>query len=193
MIQCPNCNSTYLEGTLFCEECGAALDMGLLASDKRTDPLRGDQDFQDTQKHRGTGPVGPAASSDVTPDARRVPSGSFGLWIANSRRRESFEMNGEIVIGRLDSANLVFPDLDLTSDGGFEGGVSRRHSRITFRDGIPYVEDLDSTNHTYLNDMRLEPLTPHSLRHGDELRLGSMLLRVELPQTRDLPWAENEE
>jgi pSer/pThr/pTyr-binding forkhead associated (FHA) protein len=126
---------------------------------------------------------GTAAASGTSPDdSVEIPPGSIALWIAGSDRRQIFEVGKEILIGRLDTANRVFPDLDLTADGGLEGGISRRHSRITFRDDTPYVEDLQSTNHTYLNDIRLEPLVPHPLQHGDELRLGSTLLRVELPQ-----------
>jgi hypothetical protein len=186
VIQCPSCGATYLEGTLFCEECGTALSADLLADDKRTDPLRGGPVFQPGP---GTGfmgstmpPVEPDMASGTSSDQAKLPPGSFALRIASNNRRQIFEMDKEILIGRLDSANRVFPDLDLTADGGVEGGVSRRHSRISFRDGVPYVEDLKSTNHTYLNDMRLEPLVPHPLRHGDELRLGSTLLLVELPQ-----------
>jgi len=182
VIRCPNCNATYLEGTLFCEDCGTALSTALLSDEKRTDPLRGGPDFQATGP--GTGPVGIEATPDAPPGPVAIPPGSFALWIANSHRRQIFETNQQILIGRLDSANRVFPDLDLTPDGGFEGGVSRRHARITFRDGTLYLEDLESTNHTHLNNVRLDPLLPQSLQHGDELRLGSMLLRVELPHPK---------
>jgi hypothetical protein len=180
MIQCPHCNATYLEGTLFCETCGAALSIDLLANEKQTDPLRSESD---QWRARGaTGPVGEAEAPGSPPDLAEIPPGAFALWIANRQRRQTFEMNAEILIGRLDSANNVYPELDLTADGGFEEGVSRRHARITFRDGIPYIEDLKSTNFTYLNNVRLEPLTPRPMHHGDELRLGTVLLRVELPQ-----------
>ncbi len=179
MIRCPSCNATYLEGTLFCEECGATLHKDLLAGERQTDPLRGRQVAHERpdEVERGKKVVSPG-----TPfGAVELAPGSFALWIANSGRRQIFELGREILIGRADTANQVFPDLDLTSDGGIEGGVSRRHACITFRDGVPYVEDLNSTNHSYLNNVRLEPLMPRALHHGDELRLGMILLRIELP------------
>ncbi|MBU0490844.1 MAG: FHA domain-containing protein [Chloroflexi bacterium] len=176
MIECPNCKTQYLDGTLFCEECGVALNLELLASDKRTDPLRGMSTARDTH----TGPMRVPSSPGQSIEPIEIPLGSMALWIANSRRRQLFATGPEILIGRLDSANQVVPDLDLTADGGFEGGVSRRHSRIVFRDGQPYIEDLNSTNHTYLNGEALEPLMPYAIQSGDELRLGSMLLRVEM-------------
>ena len=186
MIQCPHCNAAYLEGTLFCEACGAALSIDLLVNEKQTDPLRSERSERsepDQWRARGaTGPMGEAGVPGGPPDLAEMPPGTFALWIANSQRRQTFETNAEILIGRLDSANNVYPELDLTADGGFAEGVSRRHARITFRDGIPYIEDLKSTNFTYLNNVRLEPLTPRPMHHGDELRLGTVLLRVELPQ-----------
>lgn len=179
MIQCPNCKASYLEGTLYCARCGAALVTDSSA-DKSTDPLFEDAIFQGGP---GTAPMKEASSTSGTQpgDAVEIPPGSFAVWIANSNRWQFFELDKEILIGRLDSANQIFPNLDLTADGGSEGGISRRHSRITFRDGVPYVEDLKSTNHTYLNGVQLTPLVPHPLQHHDELRLGSMLLRVEFP------------
>ena len=183
MIRCPHCNATYLEGTLFCETCGAALSMDLLADEKQTDPLRSERSESDRKgAMSATGPMGGAAAPANLPDLAELSPGMFALWIANSQRRQTFSMNTEVLIGRLDSANNISPELDLTTDGGFEGGVSRRHARIIFRNGIPYIEDLKSTNHTYLNNVCLEPLTPRPIHHGDELRLGAVLLRVEMPQ-----------
>ena len=178
MIHCPNCNALHLEGTLFCAECGAALYQDLLAREKQTDPLRG----QKTRGQRPGVPSRPPLYPDQASGAVELAPDSLALWIANSGRRQVFAADREILIGRADAAHQVFPDLDLTPDGGIEGGVSRRHARIIFRQGQPYVEDLNSTNHSYLNNVCLEPLTPQVLHHGDELRLGMILLRVELPQ-----------
>lgn len=180
MIQCPKCKTSYLAGTLFCGKCGTILDADSSTDGKSTDPLSDGPIFQGGP---GTAPVREtSAAVETSPDdSIEIPPGSLALWIANSNRRQFFEVDKEILIGRLDSANRIFPDLDLTADGGPEGGISRRHSRITFRDGIPYVEDLKSTNHTYLNGVELESLVPYRLQHQDELRLGSVLLRVEFP------------
>lgn len=177
MIRCPNCNHTYLDGTLFCAACGAALSTDLLADEKQTDPLCSEQD----RRGIGTRPMDPTTVAAETSASEEVPPGTLAVWVVPSQRRQLFEMNSELLIGRLDSANGVYPNLDLTTDGGFEGGVSRRHARITFRDGVPYLEDLKSTNHTYLNNVCLEPLIPYPLHHGDEVRVGTMLLRVALP------------
>ena len=50
--------------------------------------------------------------------------------------------------------------------------VSRIHARLTEEDGMIYVEDLHSTNGTYLNDLLLEPHERMRLKKGDILQFG---------------------
>ena len=66
-----------------------------------------------------------------------------------------------------DGATLGRGDVEIRLDDPF---ASSRHARIT-REGHTFViEDLGSTNGTYLND---EPLNgPAPLHHGDRIRIG---------------------
>lgn len=82
----------------------------------------------------------------------------------------------EIIIGREDPVNNIFPDIDLTDHGGDEGGVSRRHARVYMRGDQFFIEDLNSTNYTYVNQEKLAPGQPHPLNNGDEIRLGKVRL-----------------
>src|SRR5688572_16321161 len=54
--------------------------------------------------------------------------------------------------------------------------VSRRHARVNPSAGTALIEDLDSTNGTYVNDQAVTG--PHTLVPGDRVRLG--LTVVEL-------------
>ncbi|RLC74529.1 MAG: hypothetical protein DRI81_13630, partial [Chloroflexi bacterium] len=63
-----------------------------------------------------------------------------------------------------------------TDHGGDEGGVSRRHARIFVQGTQILVEDLNSTNYTYVSQQRLTPGQPHPLNDGDELRFGRVKL-----------------
>ena len=56
-------------------------------------------------------------------------------------------------------------------------GIASKHARIEFRDKKPYLEDLGSTQGVIVNDRRM---SKHSrgLRHGDLIRMGDNLLRV---------------
>ncbi len=54
--------------------------------------------------------------------------------------------------------------------------VSRLHCRLTVTSGGLEIEDLRSTNGTWVNDRRVKR-TP--LTHGDLVRIGRVVLRVE--------------
>jgi len=82
----------------------------------------------------------------------------------------------EIIIGREDPVSGVFPDIDLTDHGGDEGGVSRQHARIFVQGSQVFIEDLNSTNYTHINQQKLMPGQPHPLNSGDEVRLGRVKL-----------------
>lgn len=53
-----------------------------------------------------------------------------------------------------------------------DNSVSRIHARIIEENGGIYIEDLHSTNGTYLNDMLLEPHERVKLKKGDILQFG---------------------
>ncbi|GAB5491261.1 MAG: hypothetical protein Phog2KO_14760 [Phototrophicaceae bacterium] len=77
-----------------------------------------------------------------------------------------------IVIGRTGGVGV---NLDTSPFQGRELGVSRIHAEISFDKGTYYVRDLRSTNGTWLNNDRLEPLVPQAISAGDQLRLGHCL------------------
>ena len=57
--------------------------------------------------------------------------------------------------------------------------VSRRHALVTVFDDGARVNDLGSTNGTWVNGARVSP-DPHPLLEGDELRVGGTRLRLLL-------------
>jgi FHA domain len=72
----------------------------------------------------------------------------------------------ELLIGRHPSCDVVMTD----------DTVSRRHARLTFRDGAWIVRDLDSTNGTRVNGKHVGRCR---LQLGDQLALGNQLLRID--------------
>ncbi len=54
--------------------------------------------------------------------------------------------------------------------------TARLRARVFRRSGELWIEDLGSTNGTYLNDERLE--SPSRLRRGDRVKVGSTILEV---------------
>ena len=55
--------------------------------------------------------------------------------------------------------------------------VSSRHAQITPADGGAWVEDLGSTNGTFVNGSRIDTISP--LAFGDELQIGQVRLRLD--------------
>jgi pSer/pThr/pTyr-binding forkhead associated (FHA) protein len=102
------------------------------------------------------------------------------LNIGDKKREVEVPLNKAIHMGRLDPASDVFPEVDLTEDNGLEKGVSRRHARILKREGTVVVEDLGSINGTFINGKRLAPYLPETLKDGDSLQLGRLLIEIKL-------------
>jgi len=58
--------------------------------------------------------------------------------------------------------------------------VSRLHARIEARNGVPWIEDLDSTNGVFVDGTRVGTALLHD---GARVRLGSLTLEVRVPST----------
>ena len=54
--------------------------------------------------------------------------------------------------------------------------MSQLHARVFLRDDVAYVEDLGSTNGTYLNTRKVSSAVP--LQRGDKLKIGSTVMEV---------------
>ena len=74
--------------------------------------------------------------------------------------------SGTMSIGRSSASDIVLRNDDYASG---------RHAQITRHGGLLYVEDVDSTNGTYVNDRKAVGATP--LRSGDRVRVGSTTFR----------------
>ena len=57
-----------------------------------------------------------------------------------------------------------------------DSSVSRMHARITREGKEYYLEDLNSTNGTFKNGLRLQPYEKRKLESGDELKCGRVTL-----------------
>lgn len=114
---------------------------------------------------------------DVLPEA--VSEEEFGRTIyieekALDKERGLYRENGELlvklenfpfVIGKKrDSVNLVLNDYS----------ISRVHARIVEIGGEHYLEDLNSTNGTFKNGLRLQPYEKRKLEEQDEVRFGKL-------------------
>ncbi|MBS1810624.1 MAG: protein kinase [Acidobacteria bacterium] len=87
------------------------------------------------------------------------------------------DVEGEHLIGRPDPSSGSMPAIDLSRYDRV-GGVSRRHAKIIARGQRFIIEDLGSSNGTFINDrIRLQAQMQHVLQSGDLVRLGSTSLK----------------
>jgi pSer/pThr/pTyr-binding forkhead associated (FHA) protein len=98
--------------------------------------------------------------------------------IGESSRTLTLPLDEPILIGRADPERGVYPALDLSCDNAGECGVSRRHALIEVTDADIVLTDLGSTNGTLLNTFPIPPDLPYSLRNGDRIHIGSLLIQV---------------
>lgn len=88
--------------------------------------------------------------------------------VQGAQTGESAELAaGTVLIGRGADCQLLLDD----------DYVSTRHARVVTADGGVYVEDLGSTNGTYVNGARITAPTTISL--SDTVRIGKSILKLE--------------
>jgi pSer/pThr/pTyr-binding forkhead associated (FHA) protein len=85
----------------------------------------------------------------------------------------------DVVVGRTDPVDGIFPDVDLTSHDTLTG-VSRRHARLHAQGGQWFIRDLNSTNYTIVNRQRLQPDQDFLIEPGDEIRFGLLTVVFQM-------------
>ena len=73
----------------------------------------------------------------------------------------------EVTLGRAAGCTVTLAD----------NYASQLHARVFRRDGTLHVEDLGSTNGTYLNGKKVTTAVP--LKRGDQLKVGATVFEVE--------------
>lgn len=129
------------------------------------------------------GASGSRAVSAAAAEAKHSPLEAHARLTINRGRSAGKEFpvhEDEAYIGRWDADSGIFPDVDLDADDP-EAKVSRRHARITCRAGQYFIEDLGSTNGTFINrGRRLLPGDRQPLSDGDEIIIGKTFLRFQI-------------
>ena len=113
------------------------------------------------------GPVAPAPTAD--PKGRRGRKGkATQLTVVEpaDQRGRVFPVAEELTVGRAAGCGVTIDDTY----------ASQLHARLFRRDGQVFVEDLGSTNGTFLNDAKVTG--PSAMGRGDRLKVGNTVLEL---------------
>jgi hypothetical protein len=114
-----------------------------------------------------SGPQGPASPNGSTHQGKRRKSMHLKVLEPASIKGRAFALDSEATIGR--GAGCA-----ISLDG--DRFVSTIHARVFPYDGEVWIEDLGSTNGTYVNAERVQ--APTALRKGDIVQVGGVVMEV---------------
>ena len=98
-------------------------------------------------------------------NSKKIPTLSVQLLEIEPESVHLYNLS-QLMIGRDPTCDVCLPN-EL---------VSAQHARLSYHHNQWWVEDLQSTNGTYLNDERV--YTPTVLISGDELRCGKINMKI---------------
>jgi hypothetical protein len=195
MTICERCGTENLGGSRYCDECGAALWL----TGNEGEVAKGGPQGNGSQPNGSGAPArrepslalanssGPKSAVISEPETsapvaggKRRPHATLVIERGSSAGKKFLLIEKDANIGRWDADGGIFPDVDLDSDDP-EAKVSRRHARISLNDGQYLIEDLGSTNGTFVNrGRRLAPGNRYPIKDGDEIIVGKTFLRFRV-------------
>src|SRR5262249_52980174 len=108
---------------------------------------------------RDARPMSPRKAARAAPSQLRIVD-------PEPERGRSFALSDELTVGRAAGCQVTVDDTY----------VSQLHARVFSRDGQLFVEDLGSTNGTYLNRKKVSG--PMVMHRGDRLQVGNTVMEL---------------
>ena len=162
---CPACQRKNTSDVTHCIYCGTLL--------KASIPKH-------TVTTKGVQITPPGSAPQVAGCAQlqeQLADDSIALLVVGSSEPLIIHHLTSVVFGRGESPpGVEFVDLAQISDMVL--GISRQHARITRENSAYWLEDMHSTNGTWLNRKRLVPGIPYSLAVNDTIWFGPIKLSV---------------
>lgn len=168
---CPNCQATNPPNALFCEACGYDFTTGSLPRPVTPPTIDSVLDLASAPAATPA-PIAPALAEAWVAEVWIDPD-----WYAEAESDDPLPSAGvptvvtlrstSVLVGRTSRSRGIHPDIDLSSDNG----ISRRHCQLTTDGTRWWVEDLGSSNGTYLST-GLGALPKEPLPAGEKREIG---------------------
>ncbi|MDJ1173945.1 FHA domain-containing protein [Roseofilum capinflatum] len=188
LTTCFNCGATVQQDATFCGQCGTPLNPTPPAPDAseeeesveipalvEPDPLVvPDPITPSSSESSESSEIESEASEASTPPSvnRSTELQSPSASLVHVSTGQSFELSTHLPVLNIGKPNdRLPPEIDVS---GFAHSdvVSRVHAAIRIEEGHYYIEDLGSSNGTYINHLPLSPGDRHQLQAGDRITLG---------------------
>jgi pSer/pThr/pTyr-binding forkhead associated (FHA) protein len=115
------------------------------------------------RRRSATAPAHPIADPNGAGGSGKPPR---TIVLAGARSKAAIPLEATVQVGRAEGCGVRVDDTY----------VSQFHARIFQRDGGWFVEDLGSTNGTFLNERKVT--SPSKLHAGDQIRVGRTVLEL---------------
>lgn len=190
---CPNCSALNPENALFCEACGYDFTTGQsprapspLDLDAGAAPVAGSTDISPDVSPDASADVSASATPPQAPSSVAPPLAEGWVaevwidpdWYADQDSSDPLPSAGvptvvplratSVLVGRTSRSRNIHPDIDLSTDNG----ISRRHCQLTTDGRRWWVEDLGSSNGTYLGGP-IGPLPTTPVPPGEKREVGA--------------------
>jgi hypothetical protein len=193
---CPNCQAVNPANALFCEACGYDFTTGSMPRPITPPTI---ESVLDLTSGGGTTSPGTAADApapaDPGPGVGAAPDGGGSIappladpwvaeiwidpdWYAEQESTDRLPSAGvptvvplkarSILVGRTSRSRGIHPDIDL----GTDNGISRRHCQLTTDGSRWWVEDLGSSNGTYVGSS-VGPLPEDPIAPGEKREIAA--------------------
>ncbi len=190
---CPNCGSPHDDAALFCEACGYDFTTGTMP--RPPDPATAPDAVAIAPGDPDPAPLAPAIAVDWVAEVWVDPD-----WYAAQESEDTCPSPGlpavveltakSVLIGRPSASRNIHPEIDCTGDSG----VSRRQAQLTTDGQRWWVEDLQSSNGTYVGTasgpLPADPVAPgqrRELSEDDRVYVGAwtrIVVRRATPEER---------
>ena len=166
---CSSCQRRNRVDAVICEYCGKSFKSG-------------SEDYSTTVNVEGdTKSFIEDFNEKIEQVNREAPAEGMAIYLLGLTHPIEVRLENEFVIGRI-TEQTEEKVVDLTLYNAFALGVSRRHLMVRRAEDGYEAMDLNSTNGTWVNDQRLTPQLPITLKRGSQIRLGNMRIFISFRQ-----------